>query len=199
MVFVQIINNRNKGYMKKLVYVFALASVFASCQKDLLQPEVEFPIDNSSNSSGFSSGNSSTLRFDKEVERLIVLKTNELRRAVGRDTLVQTVDGDSIAGMHSADMAANNYFSHYDQNGGNPFSRAFDYGLSFSAFGENIAKRGPYSGGALAEDIASAFVTQWSNSAGHYQNMIDSDFEYIGVGFAFDNDSVAYGTQVFYK
>jgi len=189
--------------MKKLSYVFGLALVFTSCQKDLLQPETEFPVDTvsntSSSSSSSSSGNSSTLSFDQEVERLIVLKTNVFRRAVGVDTLVQTEDGDAIAGMHSADMADSDYFSHYDNNGGNPFSRAFDYGLTFSNLAENIAKRGPYPADVLAETIAEDFVTQWSHSAGHYANMINSSFEFIGVGFAFSSNNVGFGTQVFYK
>ena len=184
--------------MKKVVYICLFGLALASCKKELDGPEVEFPIDTAYHNSPVSSGNTQSLSFNSQVERLIAIKTNELRSALGRDTLIQTAIGDSIASSHSMDMADNNYFSHTGQNGSTPWSRAFDLGLSFSGLGENIAKRGPYPIGSEAELVASGLVEAWVNSPGHYSNMISTDWQYIGVGFAFDSDNVAYGTQIFY-
>lgn len=184
--------------LKRLFFLFAFGLVLSSCQKNLIEPESEFPIDTASDTTPLNPGNSQSLTFNSQVERLIAIKTNEIRSSLGRDTLIQTAIGDSIASLHSIDMADNDYFSHTGQNGSNPWSRAFDFGLSFSSLGENIAKRGPYPLGSEAELVASDLVEQWVNSSSHYANMISTDWQYIGVGFTFSTNNVAYGTQLFY-
>ena len=46
------------------------------------------------------------------------------------------------------------------------------------------------------EDVAIAMVAGWMNSAGHRANILNSNYDYIGVGVARD-ESVYYLTQNF--
>lgn len=85
------------------------------------------------------------------------------------------------ARLHSADMAANGYFDHNSQDGRTPFDRINEAGYSgWTAAGENIA-----AGNASAQ----ATFQQWVNSDGHCVNMMNANFNEIGVGYAADPNS----------
>ncbi|MCY7402002.1 MAG: CAP domain-containing protein [Nocardioides sp.] len=89
---------------------------------------------------------------------------------------------------HSADMAANDYFSHTSQDG--------------RSFGDRIRAAG-YGGGAIAENIAagqssaSSVMASWMDSAGHRANILNCSYSHIGVGVAQGGSMGTYWTQTF--
>lgn len=74
---------------------------------------------------------------------------------------------------HSRDMAENNYFSHADRKGGQAEHRADAVGYKWSSVGENIAAGQQYT----ADNV----VAGWLGSTAHCRNIMDSDFNEIGV------------------
>ena len=91
-------------------------------------------------------------------------------------------------------MRDNNYFSHDGLNGSKPWDRAcdacFEKGCGPStAMAENIA-----AGNADAQ----ATFTQWKNSPGHNENMLDPAFHFLGIGRASGGGEFnVYWTNVF--
>lgn len=87
---------------------------------------------------------------------------------------------------HSADMAANDYFSHTSQDG--------------RSFGDRIRAAG-YGGGAIAENIAagqssaSSVMASWMDSSGHRANILNCSYSRIGVGVAQGGSMGTYWTQ----
>jgi len=94
----------------------------------------------------------------------------------------------AAAQAHSADMAANDYFSHTSQDG--------------RSFGDRIRAAG-YGGGSMAENIAagqssaSSVVTVWMDSPGHRANILGCAYRHIGVGVAKGGSYGTYWTQDF--
>lgn len=81
----------------------------------------------------------------------------------------------AAARAHSADMAANGYFSHTGLDGSTPWDRMRAVGYVHTAAGENIAagQTGP------AEVMAA-----WLGSPGHCANVMSPAFRELGVGYA---------------
>ena len=79
------------------------------------------------------------------------------------------------AQAHAEDMGALNYFDHNSLDGRSPWDRIGATGYQGSAFGENIA--------AGRRSAQEAF-TQWKNSPGHCSNMLNPNFNELGVGYA---------------
>lgn len=77
-----------------------------------------------------------------------------------------------LAEEHCRDMIERNFFAHDNPDGETPFDRMKNAGLSYWSAGENIA-----AGQASPE----AVVEAWLNSPGHRQNILNEDFEYMGV------------------
>jgi len=89
---------------------------------------------------------------------------------------------------HSKDMADNNYFSHTNLNGQSPFDRMTEDNITYRMAGENLA----------TGQISSIFAHEGlMNSLGHRENILQSDFEGLGVGVAFSTDSRPYYTENF--
>jgi uncharacterized protein YkwD len=83
------------------------------------------------------------------------------------------------ARLHSLDMATNDFFDHTGSDSSTMSDRVEAQGYtSWSALGENIA---------AGNSTAAATVQQWmTSSAGHCGNIMDPDFDDIGVGVAYD-------------
>jgi uncharacterized protein YkwD len=81
----------------------------------------------------------------------------------------------SSANAHSADMATNDYFSHYTQSGVSPFTRIKATGYRYRAAGENIA-----AGRSLASP--EAVVAAWLKSPGHCKVIMNAKYRELGVG-----------------
>lgn len=131
----------------------------------------------SSNSGSSSSGNSasnsgtqtSNMNSDeKEIFDLInKQRTNNGLTALKHDNGVQRV-----ARIKAQDMVDNNYFSHTSPTYGSPFDMLKSFKISYKTAGENIA----------ANSSNSSAVTAWMNSSGHKANILNSSFNYTGIG-----------------
>lgn len=89
---------------------------------------------------------------------------------------------------HSADMAMNQYFDHTNLEGESPFDRMEEDQITFRTAGENLA----------AGQISSIFAHEGlMNSIGHRENILQKDFESLGIGVAFDSNEKPYFTQNF--
>lgn len=116
--------------------------------------------------------------------------TNAARVTHGLSVLTWDDHVRETARDHSLDMAENNYFDHTNLKGESPFDRMGDDGIHFMAAGENLAY-GQYSSVFAHEGLM--------NSAGHRKNILSSDFGYLGVGVAFNEESQPYYTENFFN
>ncbi|MDM5326394.1 CAP-associated domain-containing protein [Neobacillus sp. CF12] len=90
---------------------------------------------------------------------------------------------------HSLDMAENDYFDHKNLEGQTPFDRMKEDEVAFNLAGENLAY------GQLSSIFAHEGLM---NSLGHRENILRHDYEYLGVGVAFNDKSQPYYTQNYY-
>ncbi len=128
-----------------------------------------------SGSTGSSTGgssnttNTSALTADElEVFNLI----NEQRTKNGLSALKIDSEVQNVARIKAKDMVNNNYFSHTSPTYGSPFDMLNSFKVSYKTAGENIA----------GNSSNSAAVTAWMNSSGHKANILNSSFNYTGVG-----------------
>ena len=123
-----------------------------------------------SSSSGNNSGTTtSTMTSDeKEVFNLI----NKQRTANGLSALKVDNEVQRVAKIKAQDMVNNSYFSHTSPTYGSPFEMLQSFKVSYKTAGENIAGNSSNSGA----------VNAWMNSSGHKANILNSSFNYTGIG-----------------
>ncbi|MFJ7745838.1 CAP domain-containing protein [Peribacillus sp. NPDC097295] len=119
--------------------------------------------------------------FEKEVVTL----TNAERAKQGLSALEIDTELSKVARVKSQDMKDNNYFDHNSPTYGSPFDMMKQFGISYTSAGENIAQ-----GQQTPEEVVEA----WMNSQGHRENIMNSSFTHIGVGYV---ESGNYWTQQF--
>ena len=93
--------------------------------------------------------------------------TNNGLSALKIDSEVQRV-----ARIKAKDMVDNNYFAHESPTYGTPFQMLKSFKISYKTAGENIAGNSSNSGA----------VNAWMNSSGHKANILNSSFNYTGIG-----------------
>ena len=76
------------------------------------------------------------------------------------------------AEVQSQDMVANNFFSHTGSNGSTLSTRVTATGYTWSSLGENIAAGYP---------TIDAVMTGWMASDGHCANLMNSNFNQVGL------------------
>jgi uncharacterized protein YkwD len=76
------------------------------------------------------------------------------------------------ADAHSRDMQANNFFSHTGSNGSSFSQRIDAAGYAWSGAGENIA---------AGQTSVNAVVDGWIDSDGHCANIMNPDFQHVGL------------------
>jgi uncharacterized protein YkwD len=103
----------------------------------------------------------------------VVALANAARADAGCGALRNDAQLAAAAKGHSDDMAANGYFSHTSQDGRSFADRIEAAGYSGSPGGENIAQ-----GQRSPQEVHDA----WMNSEGHRRNILDCNFNAIGVG-----------------
>ena len=125
-------------------------------------------------SSGGTNGNTTTTTTstmsadEKEVFDLI----NKQRTSNGLAALKMDSEVQRVARIKAQDMVNNNYFSHTSPTYGSPFDMLKSFGISYKTAGENIA----------GNSSNSAAVNAWMNSSGHRANILNSSFNYTGIG-----------------
>lgn len=129
------------------------------------------------------------------VEQLIFEKVNVERQKAGLSMLSYNQTMQKYARSKSADMGNRGYFSHENPEGQLITASMQQDGVSYSAWGENIA----YIGGVSdAQVLADQFMTNWMNSEGHRANILSSNFNSIGIG-VYEANGKVYATQEFYR
>ena len=134
-------------------------------------------------------------KFMAEVETLIIQKVNEERSKAGLSSLKDNKTMEKYARIKSQDMGDRGYFDHNDPEGNLITVQMQKDGVSYNAWGENIAYVGGTSG---ASSLANQFMNMWMNSQGHRANILSSNFTDIGVG-VYKIGNTVYATQEFYR
>lgn len=124
-----------------------------------------------SSSSGNTSSSTETSNMNSDEKEVFDLinkqRTNNGLAALKNDSEVQRV-----ARIKAQDMVDNNYFSHTFPTYGSPFDMLKSFKISYKTAGENIA----------GNSSNSSAVTAWMNSSGHKANILNSNFNYTGIG-----------------
>lgn len=105
---------------------------------------------------------------EKEVFDLI----NKQRTNNGLSALKVDAGVLKVARVKAQDMVDNNYFSHNSPTYGSPFDMLKSFKVTYKTAGENIAGNSSNSGAVIA----------WMNSSGHKANILNSSFNYTGIG-----------------
>jgi uncharacterized protein YkwD len=115
-------------------------------------------------------------------ERAFCNTINTYRAQNGLPALRMSVALTGAAEWMSADMARNDNFDHTDTLGRSFSRRISAFRYRGSARGENIA--------AGSDGSAAAMFAMWKGSAEHRRNMLSRSFKVIGIGRAFNPDSM---------
>ncbi|MGW8064466.1 CAP domain-containing protein [Streptomyces ziwulingensis] len=113
---------------------------------------------------------------DRAVAEAQVLKlVNDERAKVGCSPVAANSALRELAEDFSEAMAAQGFFDHTDPSGATPWDRAEAAGIS-NLGGENIAR---------GQADAQAVMDAWMDSPGHRANILNCDFQTLGVGVHF--------------
>jgi uncharacterized YkwD family protein/spore coat assembly protein SafA len=124
----------------------------------------------------------------KRIEHKVTQLTNQEREKRGLQPLRPSWELSRVARYKSRDMMDRGYFSHESPTYGSPFNMMRDFGIEFTAAGENIA---------AGQRTAKQVVQAWMDSPGHRKNILNENYTRIGVGYAKGGSKRYYWTQMF--
>lgn len=124
--------------------------------------------------------------FDTYAEEVAYL-VNKQRAAYGLSELKTAPALNSAAQKRAEEIVE--YFDHDRPDGRQCFTVLAEYGIFCISAGENIA-----AGNANPDSV----VTGWMHSDGHRENILTSEYQYIGVGVV-KVEGVIYWTQMFVR
>ncbi|MBA9085267.1 putative YkwD family protein [Fontibacillus solani] len=158
--------------MKKRTMRWASAGLVLS----LFLASLSFVPSGSGNASAATSKSMAALYAQIQNERAakVVALVNKERAAAGLKPLTVHTNLSKMAKDKAIDMFKNKYFSHTSPLYGSPFDMMDAYNITYRYAGENIAK-----GQKSAEEV----VEDWMNSPGHKANMMNANYNLIGVGY----------------
>lgn len=126
-----------------------------------------------SSSGGGNSSDNNTNTANLTADELEVFNLiNAQRTKNGLSALKIDAEVQNVARIKAQDMVNNNYFDHNSPTYGTPFNMLNSFKVSYKTAGENIA----------GNSSNSAAVTAWMNSSGHKANILNSSFNYTGIG-----------------
>lgn len=108
------------------------------------------------------------------VDNIITL-TNESRQGFSLAALTQNQILDKAAQAKANDMLAKGYFAHNTPDGHTPWDFITGAGYSYIMAGENLA---------VNFTEAESVETAWMNSPGHKANILNKNFQDIGIGIS---------------
>lgn len=103
----------------------------------------------------------------------VLTLVNQERAKYGLSALVLDETLNAVAYAHSKDMSDRNYFSHTNPDGLSPFDRMKANGVSYRTAAENIA---------VGQKTPAQVVDSWMNSEGHRKNILNGNFNKMGIG-----------------
>jgi uncharacterized YkwD family protein len=107
-------------------------------------------------------------------EQQVVDLVNKERAAAGLPALKMNTKLAGVAEKKAEDLRDNNYFDHQSPTYGSPFDMMKQFGITYTAAGENIAK---------GQKTPSDVMNGWMNSPGHRANILNAEYTEIGVGY----------------
>lgn len=122
-----------------------------------------------------------------EAEKVLQL-VNAEREKAGLKPLKMSEELRSIANLKARDMGEKGYFDHNSPTYGSPFEMLQRFGVHYRAAGENIA-----AGQKTPEEV----MQSWMNSSGHRANILNANFDSIGIGVYSGGKYGIYWTQLF--
>lgn len=106
---------------------------------------------------------------------------NDYRAQNGLSPLKLDSQLNTVARWMADDMANNNYFSHTDSLGRDPFTRMDQLGYTYNTWrGENLV---------AGTDTAQYSFEMWSGSPGHNANMLSPNYTVIGIARSYNAGS----------
>ena len=120
--------------------------------------------------------------YGSETDREMLEYINSYRRKVGLGNLQLSENLNKAATLRAAELALS--FSHTRPNGLSWPSVLSEFSISYSFAAENVSY-----GYGTSLDSAEKAAKAFRNSEGHYQNMISSSINYMGVGKYIQNGS----------
>jgi len=114
------------------------------------------------------------LPSSEEMENDLLFVLNRERAARSLPALKPVPSLATLARRHSSEMARLDVLMHTSAAGKSYTDRLVDAGILFAANGENVAR----SGTSVAEAIHQSFMA----SPGHRENVLNPDFDQVGVG-----------------
>lgn len=113
-------------------------------------------------------------QIQKERAAEVVTLVNKIRTDAGLKPLTVHTNLTKLAKTKAVDMNNKNYFSHTSPTYGSPFEMMDAFNITYRYAGENIAK-----GQRSAKEV----VQDWMNSPGHKANILNKNYNLIGVGY----------------
>ena len=116
------------------------------------------------------------LRHDLEkVRREILRQVNEVRSEARVGGLVRHPSLDQVAQSYAEDMLQRGFYGHFSPEGEDVGDRVHKARFAYRKAGENVASGQP---------TIDAVMDAWVHSPEHYENLIDPEYQLIGIGFA---------------
>lgn len=127
------------------------------------------------------------------IEETVIMLVNELREDLDITSVTSNDMLQSAATIRA--IETEEQFSHTRPDGSDAFTVFDEDGIHYPyrTAGENLGMATYH---LQEEQMAALIFNGWVESQGHYENMIRSDFEEIGVGVHYD-DEFLYITQLF--
>jgi uncharacterized protein YkwD len=126
-----------------------------------------------------------------QIEASLFELVNEERTKQALPSLRLSKKLSSAARKHSKDMASNEKLSHLSTSGKTYTERLLDDGFYFIAHGENVAK---------SDSFLAKFIHQkLMESTEHKENILEPDFDTVGIGVISKEDKNYYVTEDFLK
>ena len=132
---------------------------------------------------------SAFIYYDGSREVALYKLVNTVRMENGRQPLVYNERLADVAREHSTDMLKRRYFSHISIDGTTPFDRIKAAGINYNLAGENLA---------ISNSVESA-MSALIKSEKHKANILNSQFNEIGIGIAQNEAGALSITQLFKK
>ncbi|NLK20861.1 MAG: SH3 domain-containing protein [Epulopiscium sp.] len=124
-----------------------------------------------------------------QKEEIMLDYINIERNQLGLPSYVMDMELSNIASIKAKDMAENNYFSHISPTHGTPFEMMKQFGISYKIAGENIAAH------SSVKNAHDSFM----GSPGHKANVLNKNYDKIGIGIAPDKKYGYIYVQLFKK
>jgi uncharacterized protein YkwD len=113
---------------------------------------------------------------------------NAYRQQNGLAPLIYSKRLEAAGQAQVIDLWTRNYFAHVNPDGQDPGQRAVAVGFCHKYVGENLA---------AGQKGVDSVMTAWKNSPGHNENMLESQYVYVGMAFSVDANGRMYWAQEF--